>query len=123
MNVFITEPLIDWEKLARRCAREQGADGSTAWFPEEKLKVVMKKLSGYNPAHIIIEELRTSVHGNKQNIIKKLEEIVRGSKKENFRAQIGEKCASVSEQVEALVDLASDPNVLGRMYGGWASWI
>jgi DNA-dependent protein kinase catalytic subunit len=121
MNVFITEPLIDWEKLARRCAREQGSDGNTAWFPEEKLKIVLKKLSGYNPAHILVEELRTSVHGSKP-VIKKLEEIVRGTPHDNVRADFGKKC-SVTKQVEALVDLATDPNVLGRMYGGWASWI
>lgn len=27
MDVFIKEPLIDWEKLARRLAKEQGSEG------------------------------------------------------------------------------------------------
>jgi hypothetical protein len=27
MNVFVQEPLLDWEKLARRVAKEQGGNG------------------------------------------------------------------------------------------------
>jgi hypothetical protein len=27
MDVFIKEPLIDWEKFARRVSKEQGGDG------------------------------------------------------------------------------------------------
>jgi len=123
MNVFITEPLLDWEKLARRCAREQGSSGDeTSWFPNEKLRIVNKKLDGFNPALIVIEELRGSIH-NKKPYLKNLEVFVSGDKKENIRAKVGEQCSSVAEQVECLIDLATDPNILGRMYGGWASWI
>jgi DNA-dependent protein kinase catalytic subunit len=28
MDVFIKEPLLDWEKLARRVAKEQGGEGT-----------------------------------------------------------------------------------------------
>lgn len=123
MNVFITEPLLDWEKLARRCAREQGSEeDASVWFPKEKIGIARKKLSRYNPVHIMVQELRTSVHGKKP-YLRSLEIIVNGEAKHNARARHGERCDTVAEQVECLVDLASDPNVLGRMYGGWASWI
>lgn len=123
MNVFITEPLLDWEKFARRCAREQGSEeDASVWFPKEKIGIVRKKLSRYNPVHIMVQELRTSVHGKKP-YLRNLEAIVAGEAKHNVRARLGERCDTVAEQVECLVDLASDPNVLGRMYGGWASWI
>lgn len=123
MNVFITEPLLDWEKLARRCATEQGGGKDKgAWFPKEKIRIATKKLEGYNPAKILIEELHGSVH-SKKPYLKYLEAFVAGDAKDNLRATVGEKCSSVAEQVECLVDLATDPNVLGRMYGGWAPWI
>mmetsp|Transcript_15125 Transcript_15125/g.59220 ORF Transcript_15125/g.59220 Transcript_15125/m.59220 type:complete len:1470 (+) Transcript_15125:2-4411(+) len=123
MNVFITEPLLDWEKLARRCAREQGSEEeASVWFPKEKIGIASKKLSRYNPVGIMAQELRTSVHGKKP-YLRHLERIVSGEAKHNVRARIGERCDTVAEQVACLVDLASDPNVLGRMYGGWASWI
>ena len=32
-------------------------------------------------------------------------------------------CKSVKEQVDCLVDQATDPNILGRTYGGWAPWV
>ena len=49
--------------------------------------------------------------------------ILMGDKKYNKRAQVGERCASVEEQVACLIDHATDPNILGRTYGGWEPWI
>jgi len=123
MNVFITEPLLEWEKLARRCANEQGGnDGQSAWFPKEKIRIATKKLDGYNPALILVEELQGSVHA-KRPYLPYLEKITKGVPEDNIRARVGEQCSSVAEQVNCLVDLATDPNILGRMYGGWAPWV
>jgi hypothetical protein len=41
----------------------------------------------------------------------------------DIRANVKEKCSSAKEQVECLVDMATDPNILGRTWGGWAPWI
>ena len=122
MNVFVTEPLLDWEKLASRTAKEQGGAGVSAWFPKEKIRIATKKLEGENPAHIMNEELRTSIHHDKR-WLSSLQKIVSGVPEENIRASVGVKCSSVAEQVACLVDLASDPNVLGRTYHGWAPWV
>lgn len=46
-----------------------------------------------------------------------------GDKKYNKRAKVGERCASVEEQVACLIDLATDPNILGRTWGGWEPWV
>jgi DNA-dependent protein kinase catalytic subunit len=37
----------------------------------------------------------------------------------NVRASVGAKCASVKEQVNCLVDQATDPNILGRSWGNF----
>ncbi len=146
MGVFIHEPLLDWQKLARRLVKEQaGGDGdAVAWFPKQKIDIACRKLDGDNPALITETELSesanfTRVHFTCANqlatlfltvlksqlphVLKALKEIVRGSREHNIRARVGARCASVKEQVDCLVDQATDPNILGRTYWGWAPFI
>lgn len=52
-----------------------------------------------------------------------LERILMGDKQWNKRAQVGERCASVEEQVACLIDHATDPNILGRTWVGWEPWV
>jgi len=123
MDVFVKEPLLDWEKLARRVAREQGGEESgRSWLAKEKIEIVKRKLRGDNPAYITVMELKESVHAS-QIYHKSLQQIVLGEPDFNVRAKVKEKCTSVKEQVDCLVDQATDPNILGRAYFGWAAWI
>lgn len=47
----------------------------------------------------------------------------RGTKEHNIRARLAEKGLSVDEQVDCLIDQATDANLLGRTYVGWEPWI
>ena len=75
-----------------------------------------------NKLNFKIDTMAKSVLRN--NSIKKfhsqIEQVARGEPEHNLRARVGEKCASVQEQVRCLIDLATDPAVLGRTYGGWS---
>lgn len=71
---------------------------------------------------IYSQEIRESTHGGK-DYEAAIQGIIRGDPKTNIRAQIKEKCSSVKEQVECLIDMATDYNILGRTWGGWAPWI
>lgn len=125
MDVFVQEPLLDWEKLARRLATQQrsDADGSTSsWFPQNKIDIAKRKLGGVNPAYIMWNELNTSVH-QKKPYLKALQGVVMGDARHNIRAQVKEKCESARQQVDCLVDMATDPNILGRSWAGWAAYI
>jgi DNA-dependent protein kinase catalytic subunit len=123
MDVFIKDPLLDWEKLARRLAKEQGAEDTIkSWFPKKKIDIVRRKLRGDNPSHITFAELRESVHDG-QTYLKSLQKIVLGDASVNKRATIKESCPSVRDQIECLIDQATDPNILGRTYFGWAPWV
>jgi hypothetical protein len=64
MDVFIQEPLLDWEKLARRLATQQTEEGggASSWFPQNKIDIAKRKLNKLNPAFIMWNELLTSVH-------------------------------------------------------------
>jgi DNA-dependent protein kinase catalytic subunit len=137
MSVFVNEPLLDWQKNAKRVDAEEAAR-NPGWFPREKIELARRKLDGDNPWLITAAELEanphikpygfllvTSSHGYARRyprVVAALREILRGVRGQNARATAADRCATVSEQVDCLVDQATDPNILGRTYQGWAPW-
>ncbi|KAG0227795.1 hypothetical protein BGW42_002714 [Actinomortierella wolfii] len=91
------------------------------WYLEQKLHNARRKLERHNPAYITATELRNG-HVNKP-YLEAIVNIAKGDPEHNIRARLDPICGSVKEQVEALIDQATDPNVLGRMWVGWMSWV
>ncbi|KAM3580927.1 hypothetical protein VKS41_006986 [Umbelopsis sp. WA50703] len=144
MDIFVKEPLLDWKKIAIKRGKEQkrgvGASGTTtttttpdtdteessnfdqiAWYPQQKLEIASRKLQGENPGHIVAKELVIG-HGSKPYITS-MKAVAIGDKQNNFRANIPNMCPTVSDQVNCLLDLATDGNALGRMWVGWMSFV
>ncbi|CAG8470552.1 4251_t:CDS:10, partial [Scutellospora calospora] len=130
MEIFVKEPLLDWQTRARSQARQQKNEGSneidessqsSEWYPRHKLDIARRKLEGENPAYLVCEEL---VFGHsKKGFINSIQKIAKGDSEHNIRACVPQKCSNVKEQVECLIDLATDPVVLGIMWVGWISWL
>eukprot|EP00124_Ichthyophonus_hoferi_P004459 Ihof_evm1s494 gene=Ihof_evmTU1s494 len=118
MNVFVTEPILEWETEAKKTAQTQGGTIDSSWFPLEKLAIVQEKLNRANPVTITCNELETGAKTNMQKkmILPTLKTIVEGDKQRNIRAQVPAQCVSVEQQVDCLIDLATDPNILGRCW-------
>lgn len=55
--------------------------------------------------------------------LKAFENVALGDPKDNIRSQLPDKGLSVEQQVAALIDQATDPNILGRTYAGWEPWM
>ncbi|GAB5585937.1 hypothetical protein Unana1_00837 [Umbelopsis nana] len=139
MDIFVKEPLMDWKKIAIKRGKEQkeregsttitetgSAEGSAdfnqiAWYPQQKIEIASKKLRGENPGYIVAQELMIG-HGSKP-YISAMKKVALGDKQYNFRAKVPQMCPTVSDQVNCLLDLATDNNVLGRMWVGWMSFI
>jgi DNA-dependent protein kinase catalytic subunit len=132
MDVFIKEPLVDWLKHANDSKRKQAAmeqsdmigddiEEEAGWYPQRKIKLARKKLEMANPTVILIHDARTNPQLKVG--IQPIEEAIKGDAKYNIRARVGDTCSSIKEQVECLVDLATDPAILGRTYIGWCSHI
>lgn len=49
--------------------------------------------------------------------------VAQGSKDHSLRAQEAERGLSEEAQVNCLIDQATDPNILGRTWGGWEPWM
>lgn len=69
----------------------------------------------------ISEELRLGFE--KDPVFKGMLAVARGTEEHNIRARLGEKELSVEEQVDCLIDQATDPNILGRTFTGWEPWM
>lgn len=119
MNVFIEEPSLDWLEHASRVKNTEDSQLQN-WFPKLKVEQAHRKLKGTSSTTILIEDLTAS--SNKYSEV--YAKLVKGDIKYDKRAKFGDKeDLSPEEQIDCLLDHASDFNLLGRMYGGWSSWV
>lgn len=75
-------------------------------------------------------ELSIGVFHQKKEFVKNLQAVCHGDRHHNCRAILldatdnpASHVLTVEEQVDCLVDMATDANILGRIYIGWCPWI
>ncbi len=78
----------------------------------EELRVGHKKLAYQVPGK---KELQYYYHD--------LKAVLMGDKQLDIRARLPESNLTVEQQVACLLNQATDPNILGRVYWGWESWM
>ncbi|KAL8588517.1 hypothetical protein ACOMHN_043866 [Nucella lapillus] len=125
MDVFVKEVSVDWMQLAQRQRSEgqepEEAEEDMTWYPKQKVQSAARKLRGDNPCYITRDELQLG--HSKKPALEHFKSVVLGDKKENIRAQLPEKGLTEEQQIAALIDQATDPNILGRTYIGWEPWM
>ncbi|KAI3386055.1 hypothetical protein SNEBB_001858 [Seison nebaliae] len=141
MTVFINDPCIDWIGNALRVAnRESNLNNSIQLVPSnnsesfqhisknyvhDRIDGVRMKLKGINPIHILLSSLQNSslTRNTKENI----KRIVIGQqfrvRKYFYDKYSLQYSLSINESVASLVDMATDYDLLGRMYIGWEPFI
>lgn len=118
MNVFIEEPSLDWLEHAARFENVEESNLQN-WFPLTKVKQAQRKLKGASSTKILIEDLLAGNNKSAAAYVK----LVTGDPQYNKRVKIEDENLTAEEQVECLLDHATDYNLLGRMFGGWRSWV
>ncbi|KAI9251048.1 hypothetical protein BY458DRAFT_559563 [Sporodiniella umbellata] len=136
MDIFVKEPLLDWKKAAARQTKRQTTERPSSssetrssasstdeikWYPQQKIDIARKKLEGANPADIYIDLLKNG-HG-KQKYFESACHVVRGEEGQIRSKLLGKRCQDSKELVKCLVNLATDPSVLGLMWIGWQSYL
>jgi len=147
MDVFLQDPIVDW---VESCAAKQrpkgdeaadadsqaaeGSDGQSeldrpVWEPTRRIRNARRKLEGFNPVALLVDDLKQNPAVDKFKSLAALEAILRG---QPGGASVPLRCVeprlqaaklSTADQVSCLVDVATDPNVLGRQWIGLATWI
>lgn len=127
MDVFVKEPSLDWKNFELKQLKKGGTWTESVntkeinWFPLQKVNFARRKLEGTNPSVITSEELCLGFE--KMPEYKGMLAVARGKEQHNIRARLGDKDLSVEDQVDCLLDQATDPNILGRVWIGWEPWI
>ncbi|KAK9971873.1 hypothetical protein ABG768_025216 [Culter alburnus] len=127
MDVFVKEPSLDWKNFELKQLKKGGTWTESVdtkeinWFPLQKVSFARRKLEGANPSVITSEELCLGFEKNPE--YKGLLAVARGEEQHNIRARHNEKDLNVEDQVDCLLDQATDPNILGRVWVGWEPWI
>ncbi|KAM4719019.1 DNA-dependent protein kinase catalytic subunit isoform 2-T2 [Anableps anableps] len=127
MDVFVKEPSLDWKNFEMKQLKKEGTWTQSVntkeinWFPLQKVNFARRKLEGANPATITSEELRLGFE--KDAAFQGMQAVVLGCEEHNIRAKLPAASLSVEQQVDCLLDQATDQNVLGRVWAGWEPWI
>lgn len=126
LEMFVKEPTMDW--LMRAKMKSVGnvdpniSLASTDWNPEARIEIVRRKLEGANPVKIIQDELSIS----QISVNPKLKErymALTGGGHDSLRRKMMSEDLSVEEQVDCLIDMATDKALLACIYLGWDPWI
>ncbi|XP_038665232.1 DNA-dependent protein kinase catalytic subunit isoform X1 [Scyliorhinus canicula] len=127
MDVFVKEPSLDWKNLERNQLKKEGSwskevnTNEINWYPKQKVNCAKRKLEGANPFAITRDELRLG--HEKSKAYTSYIAVAMGDKDHNVRAREPEEGLSVECQVDCLIDQATDPNILGRVWVGWEAWM
>ncbi|XP_023688567.2 DNA-dependent protein kinase catalytic subunit isoform X1 [Paramormyrops kingsleyae] len=127
MDVFVKEPSLDWKNFELKQLKKGGTWTQTVntkeinWYPMQKVNIARRKLEGANPADITCEELKLGFE--KASAFKGMLAVAQGQEEHNVRARERGEELSVETQVDCLLDQATDPNILGRVWNGWEPWI
>lgn len=71
--------------------------------------------------YFVSEELKLGFE--KSDAFSGMQSVVLGTPEHNVRARVAAAGLSVENQVDCLIDQATDPNVLGRVWAGWEPWV
>uniref|UniRef100_A0A8C3RFN2 DNA-dependent protein kinase catalytic subunit n=1 Tax=Cyanoderma ruficeps TaxID=181631 RepID=A0A8C3RFN2_9PASS len=127
MDVFVKEPSLDWKNFEQRQLKKGGTwikeinTSEVNWYPLQKVSYVRRKLTGANPAIITCDELRLG--HEKSPAYNDFAAVARGNSNHDIRAKEPEDGLSEETQVRCLIDQATDPNILGRVWEGWEPWM
>ena len=70
---------------------------------------------------LVSEELRLGLE--KDPAFAGMQRVALGTEEHNVRARLPALGLTVEQQVACLLDQATDPNLLGRVWGGWEPWV
>eukprot|EP00730_Choanoeca_flexa_P001654 TRINITY_DN10729_c0_g1_i1.p1 TRINITY_DN10729_c0_g1~~TRINITY_DN10729_c0_g1_i1.p1 ORF type:complete len:755 (+),score=205.72 TRINITY_DN10729_c0_g1_i1:477-2741(+) len=139
LEVFVNEPTLDWQQHARKVAVKTFRSGSDAGgsqvasslagssdatidnFAKGNIMAAEAKLRGEHPASIMVRDL--AKNKKIKDGLSKVKEIVLGQRDSKRRALPLSAGLPVEDQVDCLLDMATDPSILGRAWKGWEPYI
>lgn len=125
---------VDPDASAAASMREEWTERreDMCWEPRRRVHIAVQKLRGADPAQVLLTDLQMNVHVEREKSLPALRTIITtaaaggsvsagtGGKVE---ANAGQEVLGVGEQVDRLINIATDPDVLVRQWGGLQTWL
>ena len=108
MDIFLRDPLIDWER--------ESVSAGTQSHIQNRITRAWGKLELDNPAVVVVDECE-SKHKNSAHWTDLRKTLV------GANAPPAKKCTDVEHQIRALLDLATNPELLAVAWSGWRPWL
>lgn len=125
LEVFVKEPRIDWFEAVRDDAENQiEGQVNMVWNANDRIQIVGRKLNGENPCSISIHEIGHWMNGTERpETLSKYVGLLAGDQQLNVRARLPNGNLSIEDQVSVLIDMATDPALLGVSFVGFAPFV
>ncbi|KAG4073019.1 hypothetical protein HA402_009438 [Bradysia odoriphaga] len=124
MESFVKEPTIYWLFSARsRNPDESLSSSDSDWEPLVRVKIAEQKLAGANPKDLFAEDLKVGQVARYTAYMNGYLNLLKGVGQANIRARLPEAGLTVEQQVQCLIDMATDPALLGITFSGFNPWI
>jgi DNA-dependent protein kinase catalytic subunit len=128
MQVFVDEPLMDWTTFALKAYtklnNKKGVEfmrESIETYPAKAIMIASQKLDGRHPAKVLMDQIKDTYHRNSPKHIEGIKRVL--WRRGRVRERITEEYLDVNDQVETLIDIATDPSILGRAFTGAQLWM
>jgi DNA-dependent protein kinase catalytic subunit len=127
LEVFIKEPTLDWLKQSRMrksagIVSDRESNASSVWDPEVRVNIVKKKLEGGNPMKLLVEELASGESKSKVDVLRARTNLIFGEVGGTRNKLRHEDMLRAEDQIECLIEMATDKAILATTYVGWDSW-
>lgn len=93
------------------------------WEPAYRIAVASRKLTGANPGAIFADDLLSGKIAAYPEYLAAYLCLLAGESQHNVRARYPADGLTVEEQVQCLLDMATDPALLGISWTGMQPWI
>jgi hypothetical protein len=152
LEIYVNDPVIDWLKGTYDKDEMMMSElrDDLQWEPRRRIYNAMKKLNGYHPVHMFIDELKqntrvkqygseeaitailwqTANNNNNTMMIENIPPVSGGDvnstskeMKNNLMKRKPDVRIDTATQVDVLINLATDPNILTRQWVGLLPWL
>jgi len=139
----------DDDEMGGKSSHKRSSSSKPVWEPARRIRNARRKLSGANPVDVLLDDLKQNPTVNALKSLPALEAILKGQAASSggsgatsassggggggsksgkaparaTNARLQDATQSAADQVACLVDMAADPNLLGRQWIGLASWM
>ena len=90
-------------------------------YPAKAIMIASQKLDGRHPAKVLMDQIKDTYHRNSPKHIEGIKRVL--WRRGRVRERITEEYLDVNDQVETLIDIATDPSILGRAFTGAQLWM